>query len=181
MTPRSHLAELLQRAARRDEQAWAALVTRFTPRIRTVARGHRLSAQDTDDVVQATWLQLFTHLTSVRDPDRIGAYLHTTARRECLRVLERTPREPAPDAPEPAVAGEADAIVAAHERAAALAAALRDLPPRHAQLMHMLATDTGYTEIAAALHMPIGSIGPTRGRCLRRLAVHPRLAAVAAD
>jgi RNA polymerase sigma factor (sigma-70 family) len=175
------LHRLLQRAAACDERAWATLVARFTPRIRSVARGHRLSAQDTDDVVQATWLQLFTHIAAVRDPDRIGAYLHTTARRECLATLQRAHRERPlePDAPEPAVADEAEAIVAGRERTAALAAALRGLPPRQARLMRMLASEPApsYTDIAATLKMPIGSIGPTRARCLRRLAVDPRLAA----
>jgi RNA polymerase sigma factor (sigma-70 family) len=178
-----HPAELLRRAATHDERAWTALVTRFTPRIRSVARGHRLSAHDVDDVVQTTWLRLFTHIAAVRDPDKLGAYVHTTARRECLRTLGLSRRERPLDldAPEPATTGEAEAVVAARERAGALATALGGLPPRHAQLMQMLARDPApsYADVAAALKMPIGSIGPIRARCLRRLAANPELAEVA--
>src|SRR5262245_38990640 len=81
------LDRLVPLAAARDERAWNALFRRFDARVRAVARAHRLSAHDAEDVAQATWIGLMTHIGSVREPDRVGAYVHTIARRESLRKL----------------------------------------------------------------------------------------------
>src|SRR5271165_2750307 len=87
------LGTLVRRAAEGDEQAWAALVGRFASLVWGIARGHGLTQADAADVSQTTWLRLAEQLKLIRQPERIGAWLATTARRECLRTLRRQKRE----------------------------------------------------------------------------------------
>ncbi len=141
-----------------------------------VARSYRLDAADAADVVQTTWLRLLEHLHGIEDPTRLVGWLVTTTRRECLRVLRRTGRE-RPTAAEETVldledetAEPLDARLLADERAAALWAAFNRMPERCRQLLRVaVAVPLPYEEIASKLDMPVGSIGPTRGRCLDKL------------
>src|ERR1700734_931882 len=87
------LAELVEAASEGDQAAWNALVDRFSGLLWATARAHRLSASDSAEVVQTTWLRLVEHLDRIRDRDRLGAWLATTARRECLRVIRHGVRE----------------------------------------------------------------------------------------
>jgi RNA polymerase sigma factor (sigma-70 family) len=142
--------------------------------LRAVVRGHRLSSADAADVVQTTWLRLAENLDRLQDPSRVGAWLATTARRESLRTLRKLARElPAERPPEPPQGEDApvDRRLLQADRDAALWAAFARLSPREQRLLRMLATDPppSYKEIGRALAMPIGSIGPTRGRALQRL------------
>ncbi|MCA1657177.1 MAG: sigma-70 family RNA polymerase sigma factor [Actinobacteria bacterium] len=168
--------ELVEAARKGDSSAWDVLVTRHSGRLWAVARAHRLGTADAEDVFQVTWLRLVTHLDTIRDPDRVGAWLATTARHECLRLLRRAGRavpsgdtddleQPDPKAP------SVDARMLAGERDVALLAALDLLPERCRRLLRVLMADPGptYEEVSAALGMPVGSIGPTRQRCLSRL------------
>lgn len=167
-------ARLVAAAASGDPDAWNALVARFSGLVWAVIRSHRLSASDAADVAQTTWLRLVEHLERVNDPARIGAWLATTARRESLRTL-RLSRRQIPcgdDLPEPD--GEAldiDDALLRDERDRELWDAFGRLAPRDQALLRMLSADPApsYREIAAALAMPVGSIGPTRARCLERL------------
>lgn len=167
------LERLLVRAASRDNDAWRSLVQRFSPRIRAVARAHRLGTHDVEDVVQATWLELLKYIGRVREPAKLGAWLHSTARHESTRKAVAARREkPLDELPgEPSAPPESDARLEAAERKAAVADALQALPKRHRTLMQMLLNDAelSYAEISATLDIPIGSIGPTRARCLERL------------
>jgi RNA polymerase sigma factor (sigma-70 family) len=175
------LGLLLLLASGGDEAAWATLVDRFTARIRAVARMHRVGHHDAEDVVQTTWLRLLEHLEHVRDPAAVGAWLHTTARRESLRVLRTGARErPADDqvfANRPSEAPDAAAGVEAAERREALKAALATLPDHQAKLLRLLVAEPApsYNEISQALDMPVGSIGPTRQRGVERLRRDERL------
>jgi RNA polymerase sigma factor (sigma-70 family) len=159
-------------AARGDQAAWNRLVDRHSSLLWTVARAHRLSSDDAADVVQTTWLRLVEHLPEIRNPDGVGAWLATTARRESLRVL-RTGRRSEPVEAIEAVAdgAELDDRLLRDERDAAVARAFARLPARDQALLRLLTLDPApsYEEIGAALAMPIGSIGPTRGRALERL------------
>jgi RNA polymerase sigma factor (sigma-70 family) len=161
----------------------ASLVQHFTGRIRAVARAHRLRAHDADDVVQTTWLRLLEHRDRIRDPSALGAWLHTTARHESLRIIRDGGRvEPVADdrldARDPTPG--AQERLEQQERVAALADAVRALPRRQRTLMAALLAETeeSYAELAASLQMPIGSIGPTRARSLERLRQDPRLASL---
>ncbi len=169
-----HVRTLLAAAASGDERAWDELLDRFGSMIWAVARAHRLCDADAADVTQATWTALLTHLDQLKDPDRVGAWLATTARRECLRLLGQA-RNIVPygdDLPE-AEADEPDPIegVEADQRDAALWRSLRRLRDSDQALLRLLIADPApsYEEISAALEIPIGSIGPTRARALERL------------
>jgi RNA polymerase sigma factor (sigma-70 family) len=170
----SATARLVDAAAHGDQTAWDRLVERYSGLLWAVARAHRLSSADAADVVQMTWLRLFEHLPEIRNPDGVGAWLATTARRECLRTLRRSGRcEPSEEidslaGPDPA---EVDASLLQAEREAWLWAAFERLPASDQTLLRLLAADPApsYQEISSALEMPIGSIGPTRGRALERL------------
>jgi RNA polymerase sigma factor (sigma-70 family) len=176
------LDRLVHRAAALDERAWDALFRRFDARVRAVARAHRLSPHDAEDVAQATWIGLLTHIGTVREPDRVGAYVHTIARRESLRKIGSRRTEPLPEQERSAPPEEGpEAQLLRAERDGSLDVALDALPPHQRRLMRLLLAEPelGYRDIADRLAMPIGSIGPTRARALERLARDTRLAGVA--
>lgn len=166
---------LLRAAEAGDQRAWDAIVDRFTGLLWSVARAHRLDPADAGDVVQTTWLRLVENLGRIQDPERLPGWLATTARHECLRTLRRSGREQAvgDDAPfeQPDASGPLDARLLAEERDAQLWECFGALHGRCQQLLRVLMADPppSYAEVAAALDMPVGSIGPTRGRCLDRL------------
>ena len=169
-------AKCVGKAAAGDRQAWERLVDAYGGLIWAIARNHRLGQGDAADVSQTTWLRLLEHIDRLTEPSRVGAWLATTARRECLRVQARSRRvilvaeqselEP-PRWEDPGL----DAELLRAERDAVLAAATARLPERCQALLRLLMLDPppSYEEISAALDLPIGSIGPTRGRCLRKL------------
>jgi RNA polymerase sigma factor (sigma-70 family) len=169
------------RAARAgDDRAWTALVRHFDAQLRRIARSYRLAPADIDDALQATWVRLYKSIARLDNPDAISAWLATTTRRECLRILQAPVREFPTDDP---LLGDSPrdetpyATLVAGERRALLRSALDALPRRHRRLMVMLAaeTTTDYAQISETLSIPVGSIGPMRQRCLARLASDPRL------
>ena len=174
------LGALVDAARTGDDAAWRCLVTRFERRLRDVVRSYRLSAADADDVLQTTWLRLFSHIGEIREPTAVGGWLATTARRECLRLLQGPMREQLTDDPDLGEQREQDgpeSELLAAERRAVLNRALETLPERHRRLMTMIAGDTApnYQHISETLAMPIGSIGPIRARSIARLLRHPEL------
>ena len=180
------VTDLVTRARSGDKQAWDALVERYASLIWSICRRHRLADADADDVGQSVWLQLVEHLDKVRDPAALPGWLATTTRRECARVLRavRGPHaagyavdaETVPD--DQAQMAEQQVLVS--ERHAALREAFTHLPPAYQRLISMLIADPPlpYAEISARLGIPVGSIGPTRGRCLDKLRRHPAIAAL---
>ena len=168
------VARLVTAAAAGDQRAWDALVARFGGLLWAVARAHRLNDADAADVVQVTWVRLLEHIGRLQDPARVGAWLATTGRRECLRLLRDHERvSPAgEDMPEPESADpDLDQALLDHERDEALWQSFGRLRSTDQALLRLLVADPrpAYEEIAAALDMPIGSIGPTRQRALERL------------
>ena len=170
----TRITELVLAAAAGDRAAWDGLVEEFAGMVWSVARAHRLGGADASDVSQATWLRLLEHLGQLREPASVGAWLATTARRECLRVLSENRRrvlygDDAPDYPSPDVS--ADDAVLMSERDDAVRRGFLRLPGSDQALLRLLMADPrpSYEEIARALDMPIGSIGPTRQRALERL------------
>lgn len=165
---------LMGRAAEGDAAAWDALVTRYQGLVWSVARAHGLYGHDAADVAQTTWLRLVEHLDRIRDPARVGSWLATTARHESLRVLRRRGREQPVEVDDyvlpPPAGGDSEPELAAltGERDELLQEALQTLPPRCQRLLRVLMADPppSYREVGAALNMPVGSIGPTRARCL---------------
>jgi RNA polymerase sigma factor (sigma-70 family) len=167
---------LVRRAAAGDQAAWGPLVERYQSLVWSIARSYRLTGDDASDVVQTTWLRLVEHLDRIREPDAVGSWLATTARNECLAHIRRRGRqgvsldvvpEVQDTGPSP---GEG---ILVRERDAELWGALHHISDRCRQLLRILAADPppSYEEVGAALGMPVGSIGPTRARCLQKLRV----------
>jgi RNA polymerase sigma factor (sigma-70 family) len=168
------ITELVSAAATGDASAWDELVREFSGMVRSIARWHRLSDADAADVAQATWLRLFEHLDRIKEPARIGAWLATTARRECLRVLRGAQRcVPLGDEWEygESTDAAADSGLLAAERDRALKRCFARLRVADQQLLTLLMADEepAYADISVAMAIPVGSIGPTRARALERL------------
>jgi len=175
--------DLVTRARDGDKQAFDSLVERYAPLIWSICQRCRLSGADAEDVGQSVWLQLVDHLDQIRDPAALPGWLATTTQRECYRVL----RQPGaaryvPDVEDIAdkQAATAEQELLAAERHAVLREAVGDLPPFYQQLIGLLIADppVPYAEISARLGIAVGSIGPSRGRCLEKLRRHPAIAAM---
>jgi len=174
--PSRELTQVVRAAAGGDQAGWDALVDLYGGLVWAVARSHRLCAADAADVSQTTWLRLVENLGSVREPERIGAWLATTARRESLRILRMgkkrvlTCDDAVLNAVDESVA-PVDLNVLNAERDRALWEAFERLPSRCQVMLRLLMGEfpLSYLDLARALEMPIGSIGPTRGRCLEHL------------
>lgn len=171
---RRQIAGLVELAAGGNVEAWREIVERYDGLLRSVAGGYRLCEADIADVAQTAWLRLIQYLDRLNEPSQVGAWLATTARRECLRKLRASAREvPDQDPPEPrnSEVPPLESNLFEAERDAALWSAFGRLPARDQALLRVLVTDPppSYEEIGAALEMPVGSIGPTRGRALERL------------
>ena len=177
---------LVTRAKNGDKQAWEELVDRYTPLIWSICRRYRLRRADADDVGQGVWLRLVDQLGSLRDPAGLPGWLTTTTQRECGRVLSVSREQEVPgqspdaaDIPDKGT-GIAESELLRAERHAALRDAFTQLPPKSQQLIALLIQDPplSYAEISAKLGIPVGSIGPIRGRCLEKLRRHPAIAAL---
>jgi RNA polymerase sigma factor (sigma-70 family) len=167
-----------------DQHAWNAIVDRYAPLVWAICRRHDLSRLDTDDVGQSVWLKLVEHLEDIRDPAALPGWIATTTRNECLRVLRTSrSREQAEHLAEPdgfsdGGYGEIDLELERAQRHVALRLAFRELRPRCQELLSQLFQEPrpAYREIGATLGMKIGSIGPSRERCLAELRRCPSLA-----
>ncbi|MEM9035183.1 MAG: sigma-70 family RNA polymerase sigma factor [Actinomycetota bacterium] len=163
-------------------EAWAELWRLLEPTVSSVARGgFRLGRDDAADIGQEVWLRLQMHLDRIDEPRAVRGWVRTTAHRECLRLIRRQGRETAVD--DSRLADEID-LTDGPEQAAERAEvcqlvreAVDRLSSRRRELVRMLfAEGRDYAEIAAALSMPIGSIGPTRCRLIDGLRTEPSLA-----
>ncbi len=183
------VSALVARVVDGDQEAWNEIIERYAPLVWSICVRHQLNRPDIDDVGQSVWLLLVENVAKLRDAEALPGWLATTTRRECLRVLKAARRHdhadlppeehmpPLPDAP----TIEQEVIVA--ERNAALRAAFAELAPSCHQLLSMLITDPpiSYADISARLNLPVGSIGPTRSRCLERLRRSPHLIGIFGD
>jgi RNA polymerase sigma factor (sigma-70 family) len=149
----------------------------------SVSRRFRLSAEDVDDVGQTVWLKLIEHLPGLREPAALPGWIASTTQHECLRLLRMgrrsEPTDPAEVPLDPSDgARSVDEELLANERCETVRTAFAQLAPRCQALLSMLVGDppTPYVEISQKLHMPVGSIGPNRARCLGRLRRAPALA-----
>lgn len=179
---RTEVGALVRSAVDGDAAAWKALVEGLSPLVWSVVRAHRLSEADGHEVFQTVWFRFAQHLGRIRESDKAGAWLASTARHECLkvlkglarltltddpRVLDRASRERTPE--ESLIDSEEAADRA--ERVRRLWQELDALGERCRQLLRVLMASPppSYGEISAALGIAVGSIGPLRQRCLRRL------------
>ncbi len=162
-----------------DEKAWDALVERYERLVYTVPARYGLTQSEIDDVFQSVWLSLLKNMNKLREPDRVSAWLVTTARRECWERrrgadYERTVTSDL-DTLLTDRAGEElppEDVVVTFRQYETLRGAMSTLGTRCRKLLWMLYYDSNvpsYADVAEQLEMPIGSIGPMRARCLKKL------------
>ncbi len=168
---------LVARARTGEKQAWDTLVERYAPLVWSICRQHQLGRADADDVGQIVWLHMVDQLDKIRDPAALSAWLATTTRRECGRV-RRAARAPQASGQVLDADNIADSQATTAEHG--LFEAFTHLPPRCQRLLALLIEDppVPYAQISARLGIPVGSIGPSRSRCLDNLRRHPAIAAL---
>jgi RNA polymerase sigma factor (sigma-70 family) len=166
---------LMSAARQGSDDAVGEMVTEFSPLLWHVARAAGLSSGDAEDVLQTVWTRLLEHLDEIRTPAALGGWLVITAKREAWRVRAAERRQIPTDTdsfaelPDHGSGSEERAILDDQRRT--LWAAIRQLSPRCQELLRIIAfvPQADYAAVAAKLGMRIGSIGPTRGRCLAKL------------
>lgn len=158
-------------------EAMSELVDATTGLLWHTARSQGLTAIQAEDVVQHTWLRFVEHAASITDPRAVLKWLLTTTRREAWAVARRARREDVrEDVTEtlpslPHAAEGPEQLLVRGQDAQVLWRHFRVLPERCQQLLRVvaLAERPDYAQVAQAMGMPVGSIGPTRGRCLAKL------------
>ncbi|MFF5340054.1 RNA polymerase sigma factor [Streptomyces althioticus] len=179
---RSEVGALVRSAVDGDAAAWKAIVEGLGPLVWSVVRAHRLSDADAHEVYQTVWFRFTQHLDRIREPEKAGSWLASTARHECLKVHRHARRLVLTDDPymldtvsedgEPEqTLLETEEAAAQGERVRRLWQAFEELGGRCRQLLRVLIASPppSYQEVSAALDIAVGSIGPMRQRCLRRL------------
>lgn len=167
-------AALLGAVGNGDNTAWDEIVRRYEGVVRATVATYRLAPADAADAIQNTWLRLFEHAATVRDPEKLGGWLTTTARRECLALIRHQRIEHPSDTintdlrcadPTP------EAVVITAETRRHVRLATNALSARSRILINALYYHPcgSYADVARHTGMPIGSIGPTRLRTLRCL------------
>lgn len=166
--------DLLERLAAGDSAVWEYVVRAYRPCLLARASELRLRSWQRQDMEQRVWLALLQYAASIRDADCLPGWLSTTARRTALAILREEARELAVDEPpEHDLPAESDVERYSLDRheVRELRSAIGQLPPHQQALMAGLLDDLTYDELASLLGVPIGSIGPTRQRALKRLRV----------
>lgn len=156
-----------------DRQRLSALVELVTPVLWNVARSQGAAASTCEDAVQTAFLQLVDRGDSIKEPAAVLGWLVVVVKREVWRLSRGGRREvgveEVPEAPAQQLGPEAHTILS--ERQRALWGHISQLTPRCQELLRVIAfaDRPDYAAIAESLGMPVGSIGPTRGRCLQKL------------
>lgn len=159
------------------EEGLDGLVRVMTPVLWHVVRSYRLEQDVAEDVIQTTWLALVRRRDAIEDPAAVGGWLTTTARREAWRVRNAADRAVPTDDDEISFRlpeqRSAEAAAVEHDEQDRIWAAVDSLPDRCRRLLRIVAFENrpDYGQVAQSLDMPVGSIGPTRGRCLAKLRV----------
>jgi RNA polymerase sigma factor (sigma-70 family) len=170
---------LIQACRRGDQAAWELLVERYQRLIYSIPRRAGLDEDLAADVFQRVFATLVQKLDKIEHPERIGAWLTTTARREVWRISRRertvatlasADEELVDDIPDGALSP--DELLVRLEDQHKVRVAVTTLNERCRRLLILLfyqAEPPAYTEIALMLGTSEGSIGPTRARCLQKL------------
>ncbi|WP_250038033.1 RNA polymerase sigma factor [Paractinoplanes maris] len=177
------LAGLIERAKNGDRVAWNAIVARFAPLVWSVCLRSGLSRTDAEDACQGVWMRLVEQLDKLREPAALPGWLVTTTRREGIRVQrlarQRELVERRAVREKELTAGQdlPDHGLLAVERQQALRTAFAELSEPCRRLLTLLLHDPPlpYAEIGARMGRPVGSLGPSRARCLDKLRRHPAI------
>ena len=170
-------ADLIDACLSSDQQAWHELVTRYSRLVYSIPRRKGFNADDADDVFQNVFTIVYRQLPNLRQYKSLPAWLITITQRQCIRLRKPGPAQV--DLDETGldnVAQTGDQVqldqVQLWERQHVVQQALRELDPRCRELLTALFLDSssdGYKAIAARIQIPIGSIGPIRARCFKKL------------
>lgn len=158
-----------------NTMTWDGILRRYGKLVSAIVRSFRLQDADTLDAIQMTWLRLAENAHSIQFPERLGGWLATTARRECLHILcqaKHTPdlidvlSETLADSSE----GPEQHVIDVDTKRTLLKL-VDELSPRRQMLLRMLFADESlpYAEVSRVSGIPLGGIGPTRTRALRQL------------
>ncbi|WP_258022326.1 RNA polymerase sigma factor [Streptomyces anatolicus] len=170
------LHELVDECLGGNQESWNRIVDRYTPLIWAIARGHRLSTADCQDVSQTTWMRVIQHLGKLRDPEKLAHWISVSARRESLKHIQKsgrsTPIEDPEvfDRPQPS-SNQPEETALDRETRDEVLLAYCSLSPKCQALLGLLVAEPpmSYDEVSATLGLARGSIGPMRGRCLKHL------------
>ena len=174
--------ELIAACLEGDAGAWEALIVRYQRLIYSIPLKARLSTDDAADIFQSVCLKLYEKLSTLREHEKIIAWLITTTTRETWRLAARARREgqPAADTDDPvegisqipAVGPLADEQRQSLQQQQIVREGVAALPERCRELITMLfyqKDELSYADIAGRMKMPVASVGPTRARCLEKL------------
>jgi RNA polymerase sigma factor (sigma-70 family) len=164
--------DLIQACLNGDESAWKELVERYARLVYSIPYRWGFSSADADDVFQNVFTIVYRRLESLRDQNVLAAWLIRITKHECQRLRRRSPNEIEPPESLTDSAASLDDDVEILERQHLIRAALKQLEPRCRELLTALFLESAtpnYAELSARLDIPIGSIGPTRARCFKKL------------
>jgi RNA polymerase sigma factor (sigma-70 family) len=173
----ARMANLLDAAKGGSEDALGQITAELSPMLWHVARAAGLGADDAEDVVQTAWERLLSHLADIRVPQALISWLVVTTKHEAWQVRSSGRRQrPADqqwltDIPDHTAGAEEQILLDEQQRA--LWRAVGRLSATCQELLRIVAfiPRPDYQSVSAALGMPVGSIGPTRGRCLEKIRV----------
>lgn len=173
--------ELVMACRGGDESAWEAITLKYQSLLFSIPRRAGLSRDLASDVLQEVFVTLFRKLDQLEKPEFLKAWLVTTTRHKTIHLIKRETRgrpisiddvdhEHAFEIPDKSPLAD-DALIRL-ERETQIEAAFTHLDDRCRRLLVMLYMESeaiSYAEIAENLQLPLGSIGPTKARCLQKL------------
>jgi RNA polymerase sigma factor (sigma-70 family) len=171
------MADRLDAARGGNDDALGQITAELTPMLWHVARAAGLGTDDAEDVVQTVWERLLSHLADIRVPQALVSWLVMTAKHEAWRMRSSGRRQLPADQewltalPDRAPGTEEQIVI--DEQYRALWRAVGQLSAPCQELLRIVAfvPRPDYQSVSTALGMPVGSIGPTRGRCLEKIRV----------
>jgi len=168
--------QLIRACRQGDIYAWDRLLDKYERLVYSIALNYGLAMDDAADITQTTFTILIQSLENLRDDSHLASWLATVTKRHIWRWLERRSREqvsPEEDAAQSELIGNGGAnLVERWERVDWLRDGLNMLDKRCRDLLLSLYFDPeqpSYAQVAERFDLPVGSIGPTRARCLERL------------
>ena len=178
---------MVKRIRNGDQSAWEELVERHSVLLWRLARSIVNDDNAASDAMQTGWLRLLQYIDRIADPSAVRSWLCTTVRREAIALSKSLQRQGATDpqgwsfdAPSPAKDDPGEISAQADQNSTVLVA-LKELSAKCQELLTMHAHKISYDDIAASMDMAIGSIGPTKARCLEQLRRNPAVARLEAS
>ena len=160
--------ELIERCIAGNQAAWKDLIDRYQRLVYSVAHIYCSQPEDASDIFQQVWMELYQHLSDLRNVEALPAWLMTVTRRRAYALISAKRGTEPLDEETPDLSHRLARIEDEH----ALERALEQLPDRCRQLIHLLyfnVEEPSYADISEQMSMPVASIGPTRARCLEKL------------